>query len=109
MDRFLFQLNVEFPNKEKELYEIVTMTTGTEQKQSTKSLRSGEELLELREIAQQVPVAKAVADYAMDLVLHSHPEQPPCTRTSQKYVRYGSSPRGVLTGNYYHSKEYMLF
>ena len=93
MDRFLFQLNVDFPNKE-ELYEIVTMTTSTEQKQAQK-VCSGEELLELGEIAQQVPVAKAVADYAMDLVLHSHPEQPLAPEQVKKYVRYGSSPRGA--------------
>ena len=93
MDRFLFQLNVDFPNKE-ELYEIVTMTTGTEQKEPQK-VCNGEQLLELREIAQQVPVAKAVAEYAMDLVLNSHPEQPFAPQEVKKYVRYGSSPRGA--------------
>ena len=93
MDRFLFQLNVDFPNKE-ELYEIVTMTTSSTQKEPEK-ICSGQELLELKEIAQEVPVAKAVADYAMDLVLHSHPDQPLAPEAVKKYVRYGSSPRGA--------------
>ena len=93
MDRFLFQLNVDFPNKE-ELYEIVTMTTGTVQKEPQK-VCSGTELLELRKLAKEVPVAKPVAEYAMDLILHSHPEQPLAPEAVKKYVRYGASPRGA--------------
>ncbi len=93
MDRFLFQLNVAFPNRE-ELYEIVTMTTGGGQSEPQK-VCDGIKLLEMREIAQSVPVAKAVADYMMDLVLKSHPENPDAPEMVKQYVRYGSSPRGA--------------
>ena len=33
-------------------------------------------LLQMREIAQQVPVAEPVAEYLMDLILKTHPENP---------------------------------
>ena len=93
MDRFLFQLHVTFPNKE-ELYKIVNMTTGGKQTEPQK-VCDGSKLLEMREIAQTVLTAKAVADYMLDLVLKSHPENPDAPDMVKKYVRYGASPRGA--------------
>ena len=49
----------------------------------------------MRELAKEVPVAKSVAEYAMDLIIHSHPEQSLAPEAVKKYVRYGASPRGA--------------
>lgn len=93
MDRFLFKLDVKFPNKE-ELYEIVTMTTGNKEMEPVK-VCNGKKILEMREIAQQVPIARAVANYVMDIILKGHPENESAPDEVKKYVRYGSSPRGA--------------
>ena len=93
MDRFLFQLNVDFPNKE-ELLKIVEITTGTMQKQPEK-VCDGAVLLQMGEIAKEVPVAKAVAEYSMELILQTHPDYPQAPEAVKKYVRYGASPRGA--------------
>lgn len=93
MDRFLFKLEVLFPSKE-ELYEIVTMTTTAAEKEPQK-VCGGEKILEMREIAKMVPVAKPVGEYIMDLVLKSHPDQMQAPEQVKKYVRYGASPRGA--------------
>ena len=47
------------------------------------------------EIAKQVPIAKPVLDYAMQLILKLHPESEYAAETIKKYIRYGPSPRGA--------------
>lgn len=93
MDRFLFKLDVAFPNKE-ELMKIVLSTTDGKVHRASKVM-DGKRLLQMREIAQQVPVAEPVAEYLMDLILKTHPENPEAPEVVRQYVRYGASPRGA--------------
>ncbi len=93
MDRFLFKLDVAFPNKE-ELMKIVLTTTDGKVHRASKVM-DGKRLLQMREIAQQVPVAEPVAEYLMDLILKTHPENPEAPEVVRQYVRYGASPRGA--------------
>lgn len=92
MDRFLFQMNVEFPTKE-ELSEIVLMTTGKEETTPQK-VCTREKLLSLREVAVQVPVAAPVVEYLTEMVLKTHPTYENAPEAVKQYVRYGASPRG---------------
>lgn len=93
MDRFLFKLDVAFPNKE-ELMRIVLTTTDGKVHRASKVM-DGKRLLQMREIAQQVPVAEPVAEYLMDLILKTHPENQEAPEVVRQYVRYGASPRGA--------------
>lgn len=93
MDRFLFKLNVEFPSLE-ELTKIVEITTGIDT-DSLEKITTGEELLSMSNIAKNIPIARSVIDYAMKLILATHPEAENSPEISKKYVRYGSSPRGA--------------
>ena len=54
---------------------------------------SGEELLEMRETASQIPVADDVMKYAMMLTSATHPDSECASETAKKYVRLGASPR----------------
>lgn len=93
LDRFIFKLDVKFPS-ESELMEIVNITTGKEGAKAGK-LFDGDKIKEMRDIAIEVPVADAVARYAMDVIIKSHPEIDKSPESVKKYVRYGSSPRGA--------------
>ena len=93
LDRFIFKLDVKFPSKE-ELLDIVSITTGEREAQAQK-LFTGDKIKEMRDIALEVPVADAVAEYAMDIIIKSHPELDASPEAVKKYVRYGSSPRGA--------------
>lgn len=93
MDRFLFKLDVSFPEKE-DLFQIMTMTTGGHSPE-IETICNGPQILRLRNIAQDIPIAKPVADYILDLILKSHPEYPEAPEMVKKFVRYGSSPRGA--------------
>lgn len=93
LDRFFFKLVVEYPSLE-ELHRIVDLTTGSAG-DNARRVVGREELLEMRSVAAQVPIAKAVQDYAMRLVLATHPQREESLDVARRYVRYGASPRGA--------------
>ncbi|MBQ9395005.1 MAG: MoxR family ATPase [Proteobacteria bacterium] len=93
LDRFLFKINVPFPTKD-ELHEILKRTTEGAQPE-VKSVMTKDEILSLRQLAVKVPIAEHVQDYALKLVLGTHPEIEGCTKMVKQYVRFGSSPRGA--------------
>ena len=42
-----------------------------------------------------VPLARQIQDYAVRVVLATHPENPEATALSKQFLRYGASPRGL--------------
>lgn len=93
LDRFLFKLNVEFPTLE-ELKEIMEITV-TNKKTELETVLTGEEILEMRRIIKDVPMAEPVKEYALSLVVATHPEVPNASETAKKYISNGASPRGA--------------
>ena len=91
MDRFMFKLLVPNP-KLNELMDIVTMTQKTMEEVSEAAC-SGEDLMNMRRTANQIPVAEDVLRYAMILTSATHPDSECATETAKKYVRVGASPR----------------
>jgi MoxR-like ATPase len=93
LDRFFFKLNVGFPTRA-ELSEIVDRTTGPRPEQPS-AITDAATILDLQEIAREIPVASHVSDYAVRLVLASHPDLPEAVETSKRHVRFGASPRAA--------------
>jgi MoxR-like ATPase len=93
LDRFFFKLNVGFPTRA-ELSKIVDRTTGP-RVEPPAAVTDGASVLELQEIAREVPVASHVADYAVRLVLASHADLPEAAETARRNVRFGASPRAA--------------
>jgi MoxR-like ATPase len=92
LDRFLFKINVPFPSAH-ELVEILARTTGKDTPAAEKTI-SGAEILLMRDLARQTPIASHVSDYVARLIVATHPDCPEATPLVKQYVRYGSSPRG---------------
>lgn len=93
LDRFFIKLLVKYPTAE-DLAMILNRTTGTDAAVAN-AVMSGERILELRDLARQIPVADAVQKHAINMVLGSHPDQPTATSLVKRFVRYGASPRGA--------------
>lgn len=93
LDRFLFKVVVPFPSLE-ELNAIMDLTV-KEQHANASPVATGEDILSLREIARQVPIAPSVQQAALRLVLATHPEQAEAPEITRKYLRFGASPRGA--------------
>ena len=95
LDRFFYKLLVGYPSAD-ELSEVVTRTTegGTV---DVKLVVDGTSLIELQQLVQQVPVASHVKDYAVRLVLATHPNSETALDITNQFLRFGSSPRGAQT------------
>jgi MoxR-like ATPase len=93
LDRFLFKLLVGYPSLE-QLGMIIDRTTGAEMPQVAPVL-DGPRVLEMRAVVREVPVAPHVREYALDIVLATHPGSPAATEQVNRFVRYGASPRGA--------------
>ncbi|MGD9494907.1 MAG: AAA family ATPase [Armatimonadota bacterium] len=93
LDRFLFKVRVQFPSLG-ELHEIMSRTTGTQQPRADKVARR-EEILSLAQVAREVPVASHVQEFALRLLLGTHPDNDEAPEPVRRFVRYGASPRGA--------------
>ena len=93
LDRFLFKLLVEFPSKE-ELKQIVNITVGSKKTELIPVI-TGDEIIEIREVIKEMPIADAVMNYAMEIVVATHSERPDAPEISKKYILNGASPRAA--------------
>ena len=93
MDRFLFKLKIVYPTSD-EMHEIMNRTTQVEEPQVKAVLEQGE-VLEMRRTVLSVPIARSIQDYAIRLTLATHPNAPQSHPLTNKYVRFGASPRGT--------------
>lgn len=99
LDRFLFKLNVDFPNLQ-ELKEIMDLTL-TNDKVNLTSVLEGDEILRMRSIIKEIKLADAVKEYALKLILATHPEIEEGAEITKRYVEAGASPRaaqGIISG-----------
>ncbi len=85
LDRFMFKILVRFPSKE-ELKGIVGLTEGAQPPAIEKQM-DGEGLLAAQALVNQIPIAEAVMDYLLELVMATHAQNP--------YIREGASPRAA--------------
>ncbi len=93
LDRFLFKLIVPSPTLG-ELSAIVERTTGAETPQIDKVL-NGAQIMAMRQIAREVPIASHVREFAVRVILATHPRSEVATAMVNQFVRFGSSPRGA--------------
>jgi len=92
LDRFFFKVNVPFPNSN-ELEEILNRTTGSEMPIPNQTA-SGLDIMAMRNLARNIPIASHINAFVADLIVSTHPDSLQATPMVKKYVRYGSSPRG---------------
>jgi MoxR-like ATPase len=93
LDRFFFKLNVPFSTRE-DLNLILDRTTRNEWPKPEKVM-DGEEIRRWQSLVREVLVAPPVQDYAIRLLLATHPQNEFAPAVTTRYVRCGASPRGV--------------
>lgn len=99
LDRFQFKLKVDFPKLE-ELMKILDLTLSNEDI-SLEAVLGDNEILEMRKIISEVPMAGAVKEYALKIIIATHPEMEEGHPLVKKYVEVGASPRaaqGLFSG-----------
>ncbi len=93
LDRFMFKINVPFPSRD-ELNTIVQQTI-LKQPVELKKLLNSVQILELRKLLDKVVVVEPIRDYAIRLVLSTHPGTDFATDEVRRFVHWGASPRAA--------------
>ncbi len=93
LDRFLLKLTVGYSSRE-QLTTILDRTTRGELIETHKVM-DGEEIIKWQAVVREVIMAPHVQDYAVRLTLATHPAGPFAPEITNKYLRWGASPRGA--------------
>ena len=96
VDRFFFKTLMQFPSRD-ELGRIADITTAAPPA-APREVLDGAGILQIRQWVREVPLAEVVKDYAVRLVLSTHPNNELNSSgesLARRFVLYGSSPRGL--------------
>jgi MoxR-like ATPase len=93
LDRFFFKLIVNYSGRE-EMATILDRTTRGDWPRAEKVM-DGAEIQRWQQLVREVLVAPPVQDYAIRLVLATHPGGEFAAGDTNKYIRCGASPRGA--------------
>ncbi len=90
LDRFLFQINVDFPTLDTER-QILLATTGAKQAKA-KAVMSAKQLRDMQMLVRKLPVGEKVLEAILALVRNARPDQSPID-SIRKNVSWGPGPR----------------
>src|SRR5579864_3240715 len=93
LDRFFFKLIVNYSGRE-EMATILDRTTRGDWPKPDKVM-DGEQIQVWQQLVREVLLAQPVQDYAIRLVLATHPGGEFAVADTNKYIRCGASPRGA--------------
>lgn len=93
LDRFMFQINIEYPSSAEEA-EIVKNTTSAYEAKPEKVV-SAQDILQIQKLVRRVPVSDKVVDYAVSLVKATRPQSDTSKPNElvDKYISWGAGPR----------------
>ena len=111
LDRFMFEILVDYPEEEEE-YEILRTTTA-ELPGKVGEILTGDDILKLQAIVRRVPIAEHVIRYAMEIVRKTRVHKGGVPGFIKEWVTWGAGPRAgqylilggkaraILRGRYY--------
>jgi MoxR-like ATPase len=93
LDRFMFNLWIDYPSREEEAT-IVHTTTGGQEPEPL-SVMGSEEIINLQKIVRRVPVADLVVEAAVDLVRKTRPDNENAPEFVRDWISWGAGPRAA--------------
>lgn len=91
LDRFMFNIFVDYPSEEEE-HQIVKTTTVTTQHTLGKILNAGE-IISLQRLVRRVPVSDHLIQYAVDIARATRPDNGSAPDFIKNWVSWGAGPR----------------
>ena len=91
LDRFMFNIWVDYPSYEDEL-EIIKATT-SDTKVELKKVMSADEIVFYQNLIRKVPVSDNVLQYAVALVSKTRHQSPMAHDITKQYITWGAGPR----------------
>ncbi len=91
LDRFMFNLWVDYPSLEEEM-QIVSQTTSSKSEKVVPVLDASQ-ILDLQQLVREVPVPESVLNYTVKLVGMTRPDSEIAPDFVNKYMSWGAGPR----------------
>jgi len=91
LDRFMFNIWLDYPSKEEEI--IIVKTTTTEKTITPQIVLTAEEILFFQNLIRKIPVPDNVYQYAVDLVGSTRPQTANSNSWAKEYLTWGAGPR----------------
>ena len=91
LDRFMFNIWVDYPSVEEELAVVKSTTADTDV--DVKQVISSEQILKFQKLIRKIPVADNVVEYAVNLASKTRPNTPTATEAVNEYLSWGAGPR----------------
>jgi MoxR-like ATPase len=91
LDRFMFNLWVNYPSLEEEKQIVKTTTSGRDA--SLKIVLDASRIMQLQKLVREVPVADNVVDFAVNLVRRTRPNENGAPPFIKDWVSWGAGPR----------------
>ena len=91
LDRFMFNLMLDYPSYEEEIAVVKSTTTINNNK--VNAVMSAEEIKYFQELVRRVPVSDHVYEYAVGLVSRTRPSTVRAHEWADKYLSWGAGPR----------------
>ena len=93
LDRFLLQIDVNYPDRDEERA-ILVATTGVGEAKAEPVL-TGSEIIEMQRIVRAMPVGDSVVDAILNLVRSARPGEPEAADAATKRLAWGPGPRAA--------------
>lgn len=91
LDRFMFNVIVDYPAREEE--EVIVKTTTTLAVQELKQILSANDIIGFQKLVRRVPVSDHLVHYAVQLVRATRPNEDNAPDFIKKWVNWGAGPR----------------
>ena len=91
LDRFMFNLWVDYPTSEEESQIVKTTTSAYEP--DLKVIIKKKEILKLQDLVRRVPVSDNVVDFAVSLVSKTRPHTKEAPKYIKDWISWGAGPR----------------
>lgn len=91
LDRFMFNIWLDYPSYENEL--DIVKTTTSEYRAKADKIISGDRIRYFQELVRKVPIADNVVEYAVSLVHKTRPNTAQSPQITNDYLEWGAGPR----------------
>ncbi|MFZ1280141.1 MAG: MoxR family ATPase [Ignavibacteriaceae bacterium] len=91
LDRFMFNLWLDYPSKEEEVK--IVQTTTSEYKPTLKKVLSADEIISFQDLVRKVPVAPNVIEFAVKVTNMTRPVNENSPKYIKEWVTWGAGPR----------------
>lgn len=91
LDRFMFNIPLDYPTYEEELQVVKGTTTNRDLKLN--QIISGENILAFQQLIRKIPIADNVLEYAVSLTSKTRPQTANATDKVNEYISWGAGPR----------------